>query len=113
MSAPGAGRSKPDRFAIVKGVAFTRDDLARAAVIERLMCDFSVDYGEIAENMLGDAAAFDGAQDQFGATDPGGRCDPGGTARLDHRAGRPFMRLVAAAFDAYLAARAARHSVAV
>jgi oxygen-independent coproporphyrinogen-3 oxidase len=28
-------------------------------------------------------------------------------------AGRPFMRLVAAAFDAYLAARAARHSVAV
>jgi oxygen-independent coproporphyrinogen-3 oxidase len=28
-------------------------------------------------------------------------------------AGRPFMRLVAAAFDAYLHARAAKHSVAV
>ena len=46
------------RFATVKGAAFTRDDLARAAVIERLMCDFSVDFGAIAENMLGDVRGF-------------------------------------------------------
>ncbi len=42
------------RLATIKGVAFSRDDLARATVIERLMCDFRVDYGAIAEDMLGD-----------------------------------------------------------
>ena len=32
----------------------------RAAVIERLMCAFSVDYGAIAEQMLGDVAVLAG-----------------------------------------------------
>ncbi len=102
-----------DRFAIVKGVAFTRDDLARAAVIERLMCDFSVDYGEIAQNMLGDAAALDGAQQQLAQLSGEGVATQEGRRVAITEAGRPFMRLVASAFDAYLAARAARHSVAV
>ena len=102
-----------DRFAIVKGVAFTRDDLARAAVIERLMCDFSVDYGAIAEKMLGDAAALDGAQDQLAQLSREGVATQEGRRVSITEAGRPFMRLVASAFDAYLPARAARHSVAV
>src|ERR1700750_3040023 len=34
----GAGQ-----FAIVKGIAFSDDDRRRAAIIERLMCDFAVD----------------------------------------------------------------------
>jgi oxygen-independent coproporphyrinogen III oxidase len=102
-----------DRFAIVKGVAFTRDDLARAAVIERLMCDFSVDYGEIAEKMLGDVAALDGAQTDLAQLAGEGVATQEGRHISITEMGRPFMRLVASAFDAYLPARAARHSVAV
>jgi oxygen-independent coproporphyrinogen III oxidase len=101
------------RFAIVKGIALSRDDLARAAVIERLMCDFSVDYGMIAENMLGDVAAFDAAEADLAQLIREGVASQEGRRVSITEAGRPFMRLVAAAFDAYLPTRAARHSVAV
>lgn len=101
------------RFATAKGAAFTRDDLARAAVIERLMCDFSVDYGVIAENMLGDASAFDAAQADLAQLIREGVAFQEGRRVSITETGRPFMRLVAAAFDAYLPTRAARHSVAV
>ena len=33
-----------DRFPVTRGLAFSVEDLARGDVIERLMCDFSVDY---------------------------------------------------------------------
>lgn len=101
------------RFATVKGIALSRDDLARAAVIERLMCDFSVDYGVIAENMLGDVAAFDAAEADLAQLIREGVASQEGRRVSITEAGRPFMRLVAAAFDAYLPTRAARHSVAV
>jgi len=100
-------------FATVKGIGFSQDDLARAAVIERLMCDFSVDYGAIAEQMLGDGAAFDAAQDDLAQLIREGVATQKGRKVSITEAGRPFMRLVAAAFDAYLPTRAARHSVAV
>lgn len=101
------------RFATVKGITLSRDDLARAAVIERLMCDFSVDYGVIAENMLGDVAAFDAAEADLAQLIREGVASQEGRRVSITEAGRPFMRLVAAAFDAYLPTRAARHSVAV
>jgi oxygen-independent coproporphyrinogen-3 oxidase len=100
-------------FATVKGVAFSRDDLARATVIERLMCDFSVDYGAIAGEFLGDDAAFDAAQSDLSQLIREGVATQEGRRVTITEAGRPFMRLVASAFDAYLPARAARHSVAV
>lgn len=101
------------RLATVKGVAFSREDLARAAVIERLMCDFSVDYGEIAAQMLGDVGAFDAAEVDLSQLIREGVAIREGRRVMVTEAGRPFMRLVASAFDAYLPARAARHSVAV
>jgi oxygen-independent coproporphyrinogen-3 oxidase len=101
------------RFATVKGIALSRDDRARAAVIERLMCDFSVDYGVIAENMLGDVASFDAAEADLAQLIREGVATQEGRRVSITEAGRPFMRLVAAAFDAYLPTRAARHSVAV
>jgi oxygen-independent coproporphyrinogen-3 oxidase len=100
-------------FATVKGVAFSRDDLARATVIERLMCDFSVDYGAIAGELLGDDSAFDAAQSDLSQLIREGVATQEGRRVTITEAGRPFMRLVASAFDAYLPARAARHSVAV
>jgi oxygen-independent coproporphyrinogen-3 oxidase len=101
------------RYATVKGVAFSREDEARAAVIERLMCDFSVDYGAIAAEKLGDVAAFDDAQAELSHLIREGVATQEGRRVFVTEAGRPFMRLVASAFDAYLTARAARHSVAV
>jgi oxygen-independent coproporphyrinogen III oxidase len=101
------------RLATVKGVAFSREDSARAAVIERLMCDFSVDYGVIAGEYLGDSAAFDAARDDLSQLIREGVATQEGRRVTITEAGRPFMRLVASAFDAYLPARAARHSVAV
>jgi oxygen-independent coproporphyrinogen-3 oxidase len=101
------------RYATVKGVAFSREDEARAAVIERLMCDFSVDYGAIAAEKLGDVAAFDEAQAELSHLIGEGVATQEGRRVFITEAGRPFMRLVASAFDAYLPVRAARHSVAV
>jgi oxygen-independent coproporphyrinogen-3 oxidase len=89
------------------------DDRARAAVIERLMCDFSVDYGAIAGEFLGDDTAFDAAQSDLSQLIREGVATQVGRRVTITESGRPFMRLVASAFDAYLPARAARHSVAV
>lgn len=102
-----------DRFPVTRGLAFSREDFARGDVIERLMCDFAVDYGARAVAHGFSEDAFDAAQPRLAAlvTD--------GVIELSERRvsvtprGQPFVRLVAAAFDAYLTADATRHSVAV
>jgi oxygen-independent coproporphyrinogen-3 oxidase len=77
------------------------------------MCDFSVDYGE-------QARAHGFAPDAFDAAAPGlktlveqGLAETSGRRVAMTPAGRPFVRLAAAAFDAYLESGAARHSAAV
>lgn len=101
------------RIPVAKGKALDADDRLRADLIERLMCDYRVDLAAIATAHGTTASVF--AED---------------VARLDEMvrdrlvtiagpvvsitdAGRPFVRLAAAAFDAYLARSEARHSVAV
>jgi oxygen-independent coproporphyrinogen-3 oxidase len=85
----------------------------RAAAIEQVMCQLGFSghalaerFGADAEPVIAEAAAI--AQDE-----PDGFVIP----RLDgftiSEAGRPFARTIAARFDAYLAKRAARHSLAV
>ncbi|WP_159732026.1 oxygen-independent coproporphyrinogen III oxidase [Methylosinus sp. Ce-a6] len=102
-----------ERLPISRGLAFTEEDKARGAVIERLMCDFSVDFGALAQAHNFPENAFDDALPRLSTL-----LDEGLVA-LDRRRltiaprGRPFARLAAAAFDAYLEAKAARHSVAV
>ncbi len=96
-------------LATVKGLALSEDDRLRGRIIERLMCDLSVDLDAVG----GDAGAFTAelAELQPLAAD--------GLARIEGQhitvteEGRPFVRLVAAAFDTYLARARARHSVAV
>lgn len=101
------------RLAVARGFELSADDRARARVIERLMCDFSfstaailTEFGEAATSVLDDAerlvrsrrdglVAFNG--EVFEVTSKG----------------RPFVRSVAAAFDAYLGKGKARHSLAV
>lgn len=98
---------------IVRGHALSDEDRLRAAVIERLMTDFAVDTDAVAAELalsaelLGDwRPALDRVVEDGIAEVAGGRVTV--TPR-----GRPVARVVAAAFDAYLATGKARHSVAV
>lgn len=102
-----------DRFPVTRGLAFSIEDLARSDIIERLMCDFTVDFGEVAQEHGFSADAFDDARIHLRSLEGDGVVE-----LIDRRVsvterGRPFVRLAAAAFDAYLEAAAARHSAAV
>jgi oxygen-independent coproporphyrinogen-3 oxidase len=93
---------------IVKGKELTADDILRAHIIERLLCDFAVDLGALAPTH-----AFD---DELSALAPFvdaglARVEGGNITVLE--SGRSFARLIAATFDAYLSTSRARHSVAV
>jgi oxygen-independent coproporphyrinogen-3 oxidase len=93
---------------IVKGVALTADDRLRAEIIERLLCDFAVDLGTLAP-----AANFDEELSRLTPLVDAGFLDIEGRRIAILEPGRPFARLVAAAFDAYLPANRTRHSAAV
>lgn len=95
-------------FATVKGIALTDEDRLRAGIIERLMCNLEIDLDAI-KGGASFAAEITALQDLA----------KHGLVRIDGRhatvteGGRPFVRIVAAVFDAYLAAGAKRHSLAV
>jgi oxygen-independent coproporphyrinogen-3 oxidase len=84
-----------------RGVVRTPDDRARGAVIERLLCDGAVDVGE--DYAPARAALAPYAKDGLVAVE-------GGRVRLLPD-GRPYARLIAAAFDAHFAGQ--RHSKAI
>ncbi len=101
------------RMPVVRGKTVSREDTARAEIIERLMCDFEVDAGAVfaRHGLTADALA-----DAYEALEP--LIGDGIAVRAEGRIAVPdgmrmFVRLVASAFDAYLTQGAARHSVAV
>jgi oxygen-independent coproporphyrinogen-3 oxidase len=101
------------RLATVRGIALSDDDRMRAAAIAQLMCGLSFSaralrerFGPAAEPLAATAAAIV-AEDQDGLVAP---TDDG--FAVSER-GRPFLRTIAARFDAYLGQQAARHSAAV
>ncbi|WP_442754106.1 oxygen-independent coproporphyrinogen III oxidase [Methylocystis sp. JAN1] len=102
-----------DRFPVTRGLAFSIEDLARADVIERLMCEFSADFGEIALEHGFAVDAFDAARAPLSGLERDGVVEVAARRVKVTERGRPFVRLVAAAFDAYLETAAARHSAAV
>lgn len=96
-----------------KGIAFTPDDLLRGYAIERLLCDFRLDFADLrsrfpkaAEGVIEEAVAIAmGDEHALVSLMPGSiEITP---------AGRPFVRTIAAKLDAYLDAGAARYSKAV
>ncbi|MEZ0170130.1 oxygen-independent coproporphyrinogen III oxidase [Microvirga sp. TS319] len=99
------------RLATVRGLALTEDDRLRRRIIERLMCDFSVDLAKIApgagqhdfatELLAIDELARDGLVRRDGLS-----IDVPKDSRL-------LVRNVCAAFDRYLETGTARHSRAV
>ena len=96
-------------FATVKGIALSEDDRMRSAIIERLMCDLEVDLDAVAdglERFAAEIVALHALAEEGLVTIEGAHVTV--TAQ-----GRPFVRIAAAVFDAYLGAGAKRHSVAV
>lgn len=99
--------------AIGKGVGLLADDVLRAHVIEELMCAGAVDLSAAAARFGAPADAFAEAESELRMLEADGVIVRDGTHIRVTEAGAPYVRVVAAAFDAYLPGRAARHSVAV
>ena len=96
------------QFATARGLALSADDRLRARIMERLMCDLAVDLdAEAGETDFSAELAAVDALSESGIVRRHGR-----HIAMTEK-GRPFVRLVAAAFDAYLAKNQKRHSVAV
>lgn len=100
-------------IAIVRGIGINDDDRLRRDIIERLMCDFTVDVAAI-------CAAHDTSPEQFLTTfDTLKPMAADGLIAIEGwridvpPPGRPFVRVAAAAFDIYMGRGKARHSKAV
>ena len=100
-------------LAVGKGRAFAPEDRLRAAIIERIMCDYQVDLDEV-------CGRFGGNPDQLLASAAGlDELRGDGIVRCERNIiaiaadARPLVRVLAAAFDQYLGEVPARHSRAV
>ncbi|SDQ84745.1 oxygen-independent coproporphyrinogen III oxidase [Pseudovibrio sp. Tun.PSC04-5.I4] len=98
---------------IKKGIVVDKVDLCRAEIIMQLMTYYSVDFGEAAEKHSLPAAEFAGIPDALKDMIADGIATLDGNEVTVTAAGRRYVRVVASAFDTYLATQQARHSVAV
>ncbi len=114
-TAIGRYRQRVDKgeLAIARGLAFSPEDRLRGQAIERLMCDlsFSADalrreFGAAAEALAAEARALV-------AADADGLVEATADGFRVSERGRPFLRTIAARFDAYLGKGTARHSASV
>ena len=96
-----------------RGIALDAEDRLRRAIIDSLMCALSVDLDAVcpAHGVTADRFAAELERLQPLAAD--GLVTIAGGRITVTDAGRPFVRLAAAVFDAYLETGAARHSRAV
>ncbi len=101
------------RFATEKGLVLTDDDRLRGEVIERLMCDLSVDLDEVCARHRVDGSYFAAEIE---------RIDDLAADRLAIRRGmrievpeaaRPLVRALCAAFDTRLTQSAGKHAPAI
>jgi len=103
------------RLATVRGVALTADDRLRRDVIERVMCDLEVDVEAVAAEHVADPAPLAQAAQGLQKFIEDGLASWDGRRIVVSERGRPFVRSVAALFDAHLAEAGdkPRHSRAV
>ncbi len=100
-------------LATARGIALGADDRLRADAIERVMCDLAVDLSAVAARHGAGVEAFGGAAAGLDELRRAGIVDVAGPVVRVRPEARPLARVVAAAFDAYLAGGAGRHSTAV
>lgn len=85
---------------VARGCPISEEDARRAAIIERLMCDYRADVGSFLSVALA-------------RLEQDGLVRRSGSVIEVERDARPLVRAVAAAFDSYLAQTTARHVTAV
>ena len=98
------------RFATARGFELSEEDRLRRAIIERLMCDLSVDLADVAADAH---ACFATELEALSSLAADGLVVVEGTRITVPEAMRPFMRKIAAVFDTYLQRSQMRHSHAV
>jgi oxygen-independent coproporphyrinogen-3 oxidase len=101
------------RLPIARGVAISEDDRLRRDIIERLMCTLEVDPEEVCRGRGLGHGVFAAERERLKGLAEDGLVELEGTRIRVTEAGRPFVRVVAAAFDAYLRQEGQRHSSAV
>jgi oxygen-independent coproporphyrinogen-3 oxidase len=100
-------------LAVTRGRPLSHDDIMRAHVIERLMCDLTFHGHDIVQRFGADALPLLAEAAAVADTDDDGLVLPIDDGFVITEMGRPFARAIAARFDAYLARSQARHSAAV
>ena len=99
-----------------RGVRRTHDDSLRGAVIERLMCDMSVDVATICQRFDVGLSHFDGAFLRLRELEKQGLCFVSGSKVVIPVEARVLLRTIAQCFDAYSAPEVVtenRHAKAV
>jgi len=96
-----------------KGIGLSTDDKLRRDIIERIMCDLTVDLSEACAAYDVDLASLNKDIEKLAPLSADGICTVEGHRITVSEDGRPFIRLVASAFDAYLESGQGRHSKAV
>jgi len=118
QNAPAIGdyerRITENGLATVRGHALSREDQARALVIERLMCDFRFPAQELRETFGGTAEPIIGEARALVANDADALVEPvdQDSFRVTDK-GRIFVRTICSRFDSYLGRGAAQHSSGV
>lgn len=101
------------RLATARGIGLSRDDRVRRAIIERLMCDMTVDVAAQADRHGLAPTAF---TDALGGALPlaaDGLVTLARSRITITEAGRPYARIVCALFDRYLTGPSERHAKAI
>ena len=101
------------RFAVCRGLRFGPEDHLRGAVIERLMCDLTVDLAEQARLFGAAAGVFAPELSELKAMAEDGLVELEEDRVRVTETGRPFLRSVCALFDSYLTTGKGRHAQAV
>jgi oxygen-independent coproporphyrinogen-3 oxidase len=101
------------KLATIKGYALTDDDRLRAEIIERVMCDFGVDLGQICARPQSAPETILNSSPRLEKLITDGVVQRHGTSLNLAKDSRFLVRSLAAAFDAHLDGSKQLHSLAV
>ena len=98
---------------VARGIGLSNADKLHRAIIEDIMCNLTVDLGARCAEYGIDLASLDADVEKLRPLTDDAICVIDGATVTVTETGRPFVRLVASAFDEYLSLGAGRHSKAV
>ncbi len=96
-----------------RGLVLTEDDKIRAHIIERLMCDFHFSFADLDNRFGKSSSAYIDQAKKLAASNTDDLCGADEDLFYVKQAARPFTRIVASQFDAYLPQSQFRYSKAV